>query len=76
MKKEMRMFAGILLHPVKKIFRLTYRKSENDILLSRARRRQWEKNHERMHEMARLTNKSWTSSPLCDNLYFGAPEVR
>lgn len=76
MKKEMRMFAGILLHPAKKIFRLTYRKSENDILLSRARRRQWEKNHERMHEMSLLTNTAYTKSPLCDNLYFGAPEVR
>lgn len=74
MKKELRLIAGILLHPVKKVLRLTYRTSENEILISAARRRQWEKNHERMHGMSHLTNTAYTESPLYKNLYAGAPE--
>lgn len=74
MKKELRMLAGILLHPVRKILRCTYRKSENDLLLSAARHRQWQKNHERMHAFSHMTNTAYTESPLYNNLYAGAPE--
>lgn len=74
MKKELRMLAGILLHPVKMIFRCFYRKQENEILMIHARRRQWEKNWERMHGMSEMTNTAYTSSPLYSNLYSGAPE--
>ena len=76
MKKEFRMFAGILLHPVKMIAQKFYRKSDNCKLLQAARRRQFEKNHERMHAMSQLTNTAYTQSPLYLNLYAGAPEWR
>ena len=74
MKKEFRLLLGIFLHPVKKIMRCTYRKSENDLLLSAARHRQWQKNHERMHKFSFITNTAYTESPLYENMYAGAPE--
>lgn len=75
MKKQLRIFAGILLHPVRLIAMKSYRKRENMELLLNARQRQWEKNHERMHNMSLLTNMAYTESPLYNNLYHGAPDL-
>lgn len=76
MKKEFRLLAGIILHPVKKVLFFRRRRNENEILVDAARGRQFQKNHERMHRMSELTNTAYTSSPLYLNLYAGAPEHR
>lgn len=74
--KSFRMIAGIILHPMRVVNEKFYRERENMELLENARERQWKKNHERMHEMSRLTNTAYTQSPLYGNLYYGAPELR
>ncbi len=73
--KTLRIFAGIILHPVRVIAMKFYRKRENEELLINARQRTWEKNHERMHNMSLLTNTAYTESFLYKNLYYGAPEL-
>lgn len=75
MKSLFRLFAGIILHPVRVIVMMSYRKRENQELLMNARDRTWHDNHERMHHMSFLTNTAYTKSSLYDNLYFGAPEL-
>lgn len=76
MKKEFRLLAGIILHPVKMFVCRFYRTNDNYILTRDARERQWKKNWERMHEMSRLTKTAYTSSPLYLDLYDGAPQYR
>ena len=73
--KTLRIFAGIILHPVRVIAMKFYRKRENEELLMNARQRTWEKNHERMHNMSLLTNTAYTESFLYKNLYYGAQEL-
>lgn len=74
MRKEVRMFAGIILHPVRAIFARIRRNRMSYELRNSARARTWEKNHERMHHFSSLTNTGFTESPLYGNLYAGAPE--
>lgn len=76
MKKELRMLAGIILHPVKMVVFRLRRIDENYKLIQNARQRQWSKNHERMHDMSRLTGTAYTSSELYNDLYHGAPNYR
>lgn len=75
MKSSIRLFAGIVLHPLRVVAMKFYRKRENLDLLMNARERTWKKNHERMHDMSLLTNTAYTKSPLYGNLYYGAPEL-
>lgn len=75
MKSSFKLFAGIVLHPVRVIAMKFYRKRENMELLMNARQRAWEKNHERMHSMSLLTNTAYTESFLYRNLYYGSPEL-
>ncbi len=75
MKRTLKLFAGIILHPVRVIVMKFYRKRENLELLTNARERTWQKNHRRMHDMSLLTNEAYTGSFLYQNLYYGAPEL-
>ena len=74
MKKEMRMFAGIILHPVRVLQARIRRPYLQAKLMGDSRERTWHKNHERMHNMSVVTNTAYTSSPLYLNLYSGAVE--
>ena len=74
MKKELRMLAGIILHPVRVIVSRLYWSAKATQLKTDARERQWSKNHERMHHFAVLCGQAYTKSDLYGNLYHGAPE--
>jgi len=74
MKKELRMLAGIILHPVRVIVSRLYWSAKATQLKTDARERQWSKNHERMHHFAALCDQAYTKSDLYGNLYHGAPE--
>lgn len=76
MKKDFRMFAGIILHPFKMIRRNFYRCEENDILRTHA---EWSENYKmwnRMHEMSRLTDTAYTTSELLERIgcWVGVPK--
>lgn len=75
MKSSIRLFAGIVLHPLRVIAMKFYRKRENLDLMMNARERTWKKNHARMHDMSLLTNTAYTESFLYQNLYYNAPEL-
>lgn len=64
MKKTLRLFAGIILHPFKRVYELLYREKENEILAHRAKGRNNYKNWQRMHDMSHVTNTGYTTSPL------------
>lgn len=71
-KKDFRMLAGIVLHPVRMIIaRLRRAKLENEIR-DNIRANWWQKNHRRMHEMSEITRTAYTRSDLYGNLYAGA----
>ncbi len=74
MKKELRMLAGIILHPVRVIVSRLYWSAKATQLKMDARERQWSKNHERMHHFAILCGQAYTKSDLYRDLYHGAPE--
>ena len=67
-RKNLRMAAGIILHPFKMIWRNVYRYTENDILRTHA---EWSENYKkwnRMHEMSEVTNTGYTTSELYGNI--------
>lgn len=75
MKKHLRMIAGIILHPVKVIFHLFYRKKDEYDIRSNILDNWWNKNHERMHRFDGYDfpdTSSFTHSPLYRNLSHGA----
>ncbi|MBQ9560567.1 MAG: hypothetical protein IJV08_11420 [Bacteroidaceae bacterium] len=72
MKKELRLLAGIILHPFKCIYHKFYRTTDEMVIRDRVRQSWWLKNHERMHEMSFLTNTAYTGSDLNADLHHGA----
>lgn len=75
MKKHFRMIAGIILHPVKVIFHLFYRKEDEYDIRSNILDNWWNKNHERMHHFGPFEFPSascFNHSELYGNLYHGA----
>ncbi len=74
MRKSMRLFCGIVLHPVRVVAMKFYRRGENLELMYSARDLQKKKNHRRMHEMSDVTNTAYTESSLYNDLLRGAPE--
>ena len=66
--KNLRLIAGIILHPVR-IWQANTRKSRMEGEIQRRVRYSWQnKNWERMHDMSTVTNTAYTSSELYKNL--------
>ena len=72
MRKEFRMFAGIILHPVRILAARFRRAKLEEEICGNIRENWWQKNHRRMHEMSEITNTAYTKSELYGNLYAGA----
>jgi len=68
MKKNLRMIAGIILHPVR-ILAANYRRSTYERIIRRHVIENWHwKNWERMHNMSVVTKTAYTKSELYGNL--------
>lgn len=68
-KKDLRMLAGIILHPLRVILGSIYRKERESVIRECVRDNWWMKNHRRMHEMSTITGTAYTDSALLGNLY-------
>lgn len=67
-RKDLRMIAGIILHPVRLLWMRYYRPFDNYLLASRAERRNNDKMWERMHHMSKVTGTAYTTSELYDKI--------
>lgn len=67
----LKMLLGIILHPFKRIYELSYRQAENEHLAYRARGIENYKNWERMHDMSEVTGTAFTESELYDQINGG-----
>lgn len=75
MKKELRLIAGIILHPVKVLYHKFYRSADEYTIRCRVKLNWESKNYERMHRFGGADFPScsaFTKSPLYDNLLQGA----
>lgn len=72
MKKNFRMFVGIILHPVRVIIANLRRAKYEEQIRDNVKDNWWKKNHSRMHDMSWLTDTAYTESDLYRNLYANA----